>query len=189
MNCFISGWAFPPPPTAANSIDITKIVAEYKTIENIALNFDKIFPKEIKTLTTWSMSSIIALGVIDKIQAKKIILYSPAFKFEAIEELKMLRQNIIQNKDVALKLFARKCGIPKDLINTSYYTTQELLAGLDFLENTEIKPPQVPPNTKVIVVYGENDKIISPDSSKFVAEKLGVKAVMIENGEHFFQFN
>ena len=187
MNCFISGWAFSPPPTAQNSIDATKIVAEYKTIENIAQNFDKIFPKDIKTLTTWSMGSIITLGVLEKIQAKKIILYSPTFKYKAIEELKMLRQNVIQNKETALKLFARKCCIPKDLVDTNYYTTQELLTGLDFLENTEIKSANFSENTKVMVVYGENDKIISPKESIEVAEKLKVKAIKIDGGEHFFQ--
>jgi len=187
MRCFISGWAFPPPQTATNSIDSTKIVAEYKTIENIAQNIDKIFPQEIKTLISWSMGSIITLGVMDKIKAKKIILYSPTFKYGAIDELQKLRQNIIQNKEVALKLFARKCGIPKDLVNTDYYTEEELLAGLDFLENTEIKHSQIPQNSNINVVYGENDKIISPQQSINVAEKFGVKPIMITGCGHFFE--
>jgi len=188
MNCFLSGWAIAPnhsgAPNSLNSLDSTKIVTEYKSVEKIAQNFDKIFPQNIKTLITWSMGSIIALGVLEKLQAKKIILYSPTLKFEAIDELQKLRENIILNKETALKLFARKCGISKDLVDVSYYTAKELLAGLDFLENTRINPAQVPENKDVTVVYGENDNIISPHESIEVAERLGVKAVKIAGGGH-----
>jgi alpha/beta superfamily hydrolase len=191
MNYFLSGWAILPQNLLnCEIIDSTKIVSEYKTIENIAQNFDEIFPKNIEILSAWSMGAIIASGVLEKIKAKKIILCSPALKFvengDVLEELKKLRENIIQNKETAIKLFARKCGISRDLINTNYYTVKELLAGLDFLENTEIKLAQVSKNSEITVIYGENDKIISPKLSIEVAEKLGVKAIMVDGGGHFF---
>ena len=195
MNYFLSGWAVPEIKgyNNYNFLDSTKIVAEYKTIENIARNFDKIFPKNIKTLAAWSMGAIIVLGVLQKIKAEKIILLSPALKFAANDEdlsrLNMLRKNIIQNKETAVKLFFRKCAIPKEASDANYYTTEELLYGLDFLEKTEINPAQIPKNSEIIVISGENDKIISQDLSINVAEKLGAKFVSIPNGSHFFMGN
>jgi hypothetical protein len=198
MNIFISGWAVAPNWNYSKNlkcevIDSTKIVAEYKTIENIVQNFDKIFPNNIETLNAWSMGAIIVLGVLPKIRAKKIKLFSPTLKFvenESIwEELKKLRQNISEDKNIALKLFFRKCGIPKELTDTSYYAAEELLIGLDFLEKTEICEIVKPNNYEISVICGENDKIISQKSSFEVAEKLGVKPVVIPNGSHFFDFS
>ena len=193
MNYFLSGWAVPSSVIKNYSdcifLDSTKIVAEYKTVENISLNFEKIFPQKIETLAAWSMGAIIALGILEKIKAKKIILHSPAFKFaannEVLNRLNILRQNIIKNKETAMKLFYRNCGISRDLCNADYYTVQELLSGLDFLENTELNVTQVPENTEVIIVCGENDKIVSSDLSIYVAEKLRVKFISIPNGSHF----
>jgi len=189
MNVFVSGWAVVPQDINCEIIDSTKIVAEYKTIENISQNFDKIFPQNIETLTAWSMGAIIVLGVLSKIKAKKNILYSPTLKFVeneiVLEELKKLRQNVCENKETAIKLFSRKCGIPKELVDVNYYTTEELLAGLDFLEKTEISKIIKPENCEISVIYGTNDKIISPKSSLEVAEKFGVKPTIILNGNHF----
>lgn len=193
MNLFVSGWAVVPQKINCEIIDSTKIVAEYKTIENIAQNFDKIFPKEIETLTAWSMGTIIILGVLSKIKAKKIILYSPALKFIeneiVLEELKKLQQNVIENKEIAIKLFSRKCGIPKHLVDVNYYSTEELSAGLDFLEKTEICEITKPKDCEISIIYGENDKIISPKLSVEIAGKLGVKPITIAGGNHYTDFS
>jgi esterase/lipase len=194
MNCFLSGWAIPPNINHNNYkdyyfLDSTKIVSEYKTAENIAQNFEKIFPKDTETIAAWSMGTIIVLSVLEKIKAKKIILCSPTMKFAANDEilkrLNMLRQNISQDKQAAINIFSRNCGIPKNLVNASHYTNEELYAGLDFLEKTEINFLQVPINTEFTVIYGENDKIISCDLSIKTAEKLNAKMISIPNGKHF----
>ncbi|MCL1947619.1 MAG: hypothetical protein FWF51_10815 [Chitinivibrionia bacterium] len=191
MNYFFSGWGVSKIKNCDDYIflDSTKIVAEYKTVENIAQNFEKIFPQKIEILSAWSMGAIIVLGILEKIKAKKIILYSPTLKFaandEILEQLNNLRQNIVKNKENAMKLFYRKCGISRELYDESYYMVEELLSGLDFLENTELNITQVPENTEFIVVCGENDKIISPDFSINIAEKLGAKLVLIPNGSHY----
>jgi hypothetical protein len=189
MNCFLSGWAVTPKNLNCEIIDSTKLVSKYKTIENIAQNFDKIFPQNIKTLSAWSMGAIIVLGVLQKIKAEKIILHSPALKFSANDEiskeLDKLQKNIVENKETAVKLFSRKCGIPKELVDASYYGVEELSAGLDFLRKTEIKFLEIHRSMKIIVICGENDKIISPNLSFEVAEKLGAEIISIPNGSHF----
>lgn len=205
MNIYLSGWAVAPiagivpQNLSCKIIDSTKIVAEYKTIENIKRNFDKIFPKntadypQIDTLVAWSMGAIIALGVLSKINAKKIILLSPTLKFVeneiVLNELQKLRKNILKNKETAIKLFSRNCGIPRELIDTSYYSTEELSAGLDFLEKTEIHEISNKNNSQISIICGENDKIISTKSSIEVAEKLGIKPSLIPSGSHFFSNN
>jgi hypothetical protein len=192
MNCFFSGWATAPTNLNYEIIDSTKIVYKYKNIENITRNVDKIFPEEIETLVAWSMGAIIVLGCLPKITAKKIILCSPTLKFCAndsvLEELNKLRENIVKNKETAMKLFFRKCAIPRELIDCTYYTTEELLAGLDFLEKTEIREIIKSKNCEISIICGEADKIISKNLSLKVAEKLGIKPIVIPNGSHFDSF-
>ena len=189
MNCFLSGWAVMPRNLNCKIIDSTKLVSKYKTIENIAQNFDEIFPTNINTFGAWSMGAIIVLGVLQKIKAKKIILCSPALKFaandEVSKELDKLQKNVIENKETAVKLFSRKCGIPRELINATYYNAEELSAGLDFLKKTEINCLEIFRNVEIVVVCGENDKIIQPNLSLEVAEKIGAKLILLPNGSHF----
>jgi alpha/beta superfamily hydrolase len=189
MDCFISGWAVTPTNLNYEIIDSTKIVSEYKNIENISKNINKIFPEKIQTLVAWSMGAIIVLGCMHKIKAKKIILCSPTLKFVAndyiSQDLNRLRQNVVINKETAIKSFYRKCGVPKDSIDLNYYTAEELLAGLDFLEKTEIREIIKPQCCEISIICGENDKIISQNQSIKVAQKLCVKPTVIPNANHF----
>jgi esterase/lipase len=192
MNCFLSGWAVMPQNINCRIIDSNKLAAKYKTIKNIEQNFDKIFPPNIDTLGAWSLGAIIVLGVLPKIRAKKIVLCSPALKFAAkdqiLQELNKLRRNIIENKETALNLFFRKCAIPKALRCVNNYTVEELSDGLNFLLDTEINSLEIHRSTEIIVVCGENDKIIPQESSLEVADKLRVKPILIPNGSHFDTF-
>jgi esterase/lipase len=193
MNYFLSGWAIAPVNLNCEIIDSTKLVSKYKSIKNIVQNFDEIFLEDIETLTAWSMGAMIALGCLRKITAKKIILCSPALKFTAndkiLEELNKLRQNIVKNKETAIKLFYHNCGFPKNLSNVTYYNTEELLDGLDFLKETEICEIIKPQNCEISIIYGENDKIISQNLSLKVAEKFGVEPIIIPKGNHFDALN
>jgi len=198
MNCFLTGWASPFP----NSLDTTKLVAEYGTMENILKNAETIFPQNIETLSAWSMGAIIALGILGKVSGvKRVVLISPTLKFccndEMTAELKLLKRNIAKNKEAALKPFAKICGVPDEKIESEpcIYSTEELLAGLDFLEKTEIsckdtaclvRDKNAP---KISIICGENDKIIPLKSSLEVAEKLGVSPIIVPNGSHFDAFD
>jgi len=194
MNLFITGWASPLP----NSLDSTKLAAKYKTMENIQQNAEEIFPKNADVIAAWSMGAIITLGILEDnplSQLKRVILISPTLKFccnnEMAAELKIMKRGIAKNKEAAMKSFAKICGVPDKITESEpcIYSSDELLAGLDFLEETEFRNIIKPKNCEISIICGEKDKIIPLASSLEVAEMLEVKPIIIPNGNHFDAFN
>lgn len=137
-----------------------------------------------RNLVCWSTGSNLALKAAS-LPYDNIVLAAPFVRFTDFTPEKILKRMIKKfatEPATVIADFMTACGcagteIPADA------DMDRLKIGLEYLLdsgseiNTELK------NVKIL--HGENDQIISPDSGRSVAEKLGAEFILVKNCGHF----
>ena len=187
---FISGWAGFKElfPELSKKYDIFLPFIDFIPGDN------EIFYKNgnYKNLIGWSTGGNIILNHLDFLYDKfdKILLFAPFDKFTRFYDkriLRLMRKKLKTDTRKVICDFMIKSGMTDlNLLPENDLPADKLSIGLEYLENCEIKPGNGKDYSKLCLIQGIYDEIVSPNSADelnkiFVNSKLyKVKA------PHFF---
>lgn len=143
------------------------------------------------SVSGWSTGAIIATALAKHINPDHLVLLSPTLSFCRKENyrygvrksvIESMINSIITDKHKVLEDFRKACGIDCHLKND--YSSKELIAGLQFLEQVDLRcENKLKFNT--IALHGKSDKIIPVQAGRFLCEQLRCRFFEI-NGPHAF---
>lgn len=202
----IGGWAVgtdvlsPIFGSTAHYIDINRIMPELihngVLIDNWQTVLKKLItPDEYRPgiLAGWSTGAIAALALAPILKPSKLILLSATpsfcrrvdFRFGIKSVvLKNMINSMKQDIRPVINQFLMECGMKNDSLMDCKYTLNELVCGLQFLEQATLLPVTAI-QCRTLCLHGKNDKIIPSDAGKYLCEKLGGEWFEFE-GQHVF---
>jgi len=135
----------------------------------------------------WSLGSLIALKTAIEIpdMVSGLALISPTsrmirdYNYEGADprELRAMSARLVKYKEAVLESFASKAfggrpGIEAYLEEAAGFSTEELAAGLGFLEKEDVRPGLAAIKTPALIMYGSSDAIIPPGQPGFLGTRI-----------------
>jgi surfactin synthase thioesterase subunit len=150
-------------------------------------------PQEPELLLGWSTGAMVAWVLAPLLKPRRMVLLAPTPTFCRRDEfrfgtrpkvLQSMRSALSSDRRGTLERFWDSCGLPPSLWPPSLpYTTDQLRAGLVFLEHASLLPLAATP-CPLKVFHGSADRIISVEAGKFFAHEARGEFVQ-QNCEHF----
>lgn len=145
-------------------------------------------------IVTGSMGGLLALELLPK-GCKKLVLISSTARFCASEGYpcgtheKILKRMIMQlkrNPEAVLAEFYRNVHHPHPTLKTEPGATHEdLVAGLEYLLNSDVRTKVPDIEVPVLLLHGAEDRIIPPDAAEWLHGQLPQSELKIfENDGH-----
>ncbi|MDO5576592.1 MAG: hypothetical protein Q4F84_05890 [Fibrobacter sp.] len=140
----------------------------------------------------WSTGAIIASAIANQINPDYLVLFSPTLSFCRKENYRFgMRSSVLQSmikmlqtdKQTVMNNFLKSCGI--DGIFENKYSQMELIAGLQFLEQADLRL-QKEFNTNAIAIHGTHDSVIPLSAGKLFSEQLKCPFFEINDSHAFF---
>ena len=135
-------------------------------------------------IVTGSMGGLLAMELLPEC-CKKLVLISSTAKFCADADYpcgtpeKVLRRMILQlkrNPDAVLEEFYKNVHFPhrqsRQTLSLCSDSTEELAAGLEYLRSSDVRDRVPEINIPVLLLHGENDRIIPKTASEWLHEYL-----------------
>lgn len=196
---FISGWACNQSilPQHCRSIHFFDTTREIYHLEDLSTWQEKFFETLRKvtdpdtTIVAWSTGSLILLPLLSSLEYREAHLYAPCLQFTnspnnphgtQMIHLKSMIKALTDNRELTMKKFFRNCGSSDAIQSSSSYTTEELKAGLQFLERTEIAPHRS--NARIKLYHGQKDRIIPHSAGEIVSEELHYPLNQLAGGHY-----
>jgi esterase/lipase len=202
------GWSMPPEMLSsifgnnAVYIDVNTLFVEILQEEKIIDNWDNVVLDKIKgflkspivNIAGWSTGAFFAYTLCARLNPKHLVLLSATPSFCKRDDfafgqnptvLKLMRKQLKRSKLSVLKDFQIQCGCKEYSPLAERYSQQELIAGLQYLENICLFPLHKPP-CAVQLFHGKEDAIIPYEAAEFLAQELGVAKTILSGGHTFF---
>ncbi len=149
------------------------------------------------TLAGWSTGAIAAAAIASLINCSKLILLSSTPSFCRRDNfryatppliVKNMIKSIKENKIQVLQQFYSQCGFTDLTIDYNRYSDEELVCGLQFLEQVNLIPMlTLPlPSFPVYCLHGSEDRIIPAAAGKYLCQKIGGKWIQSDGSHVFF---
>lgn len=158
----------------------------------------------------WSMGSILAIQVAVKMRqmVERMVLISATGRFTRDKNteyqgwtpllLDKMKNEIIQVPEAVLGEFNALIFTDKEKeegaesllskLNSevlNVFSKENLITGLDFLKNSDVRGLLSQIDSKTLIIHGDEDKLISMDSGKYVADRIkGSKMIVLKNVGH-----
>lgn len=154
------------------------------------------FPEEHKsfTLIGWSTGAIAALAIAPLTKVSRLILLSATPSFCRRTDFHYGTKPSILNKMInslkeyptpVLQQFYKECGFEEHAINYENYSKEELIAGLQFLQQVSLLPLS-PVHCPVNCFHGTDDRIIPAGAGKYLCDKICGEWSQYEGSHVFF---
>ncbi|MCL2182804.1 MAG: hypothetical protein FWB85_04970 [Chitinispirillia bacterium] len=203
------GWAVPPDVLVdvfwggAEYIDINFMMPKlFDKPRCLKDNWAEVVVRECKltpgaayyVIAGWSTGAIIAYAAAQICVPKKLILLSatPCFcrkddyRFGSRpESLERMIGAIELDKHTVLQSFYEWSGLHYDTAMIPDYSVEELLFGLEFLRQVDLRP-LTPPQVRPLFLHGVNDSVIPMAASKYFCEETGGEHIELNGGHAFF---
>jgi len=132
-------------------------------------------------IVTGSMGGLLAMELLPE-SCKKLVLISSTAKFCASEDYdcgtpeRILRRMILQlkrNPEAVLKDFYKNVHHPHPALKTNPGCTQEeLVAGLEYLQSSDVRQKVPSLEIPVLLLHGTEDRIIPPSAAEWLHKHL-----------------
>ena len=132
-------------------------------------------------IVTGSMGGLLAMDLLPE-SCKKLVLISSTAKFCASEDYdcgtpeRILRRMILQlkrNPEAVLKDFYKNVHHPHPALKTNPGCTQEeLVAGLEYLQSSDVRQKVPSLEIPVLLLHGTEDRIIPPSAAEWLHKHL-----------------
>ena len=142
----------------------------------------------------WSTGAICAYAAALAYPPQKLILLSATpcfcrksdFRFGTRPAaLNQMIGALEQDKETVLQSFYDWSGLDYDPQKIHGYTVDELLCGLEFLKQVDLRP-LTPTAVKPIFLHGTDDRVIPIAASKYFSDATGGEHIEIAGGHSFF---
>jgi pimeloyl-ACP methyl ester carboxylesterase len=202
------GWAVPPDVLenvfwgGADYVDVNRLMPRlFDSSSQLIDGWADIVISELRladgdahrVIAGWSAGAMIAYAVARICRPKKLILLSatPCFcrkddfrfgtRFAALDQM---IDALGQDRDAVLRSFYEKCGLKYDPAAINY-TADELICGLKFLKQADLRP-LTPPPVRPMFFHGTDDRIIPISASKYFCDQVNGEYVEIAGNHAFF---
>lgn len=203
----LSGWAVSPtvlePIFGSKAVytDINPLIPSVISQDRLIPDWEKklkelLFPEKINdmTLIGWSTGAIVALAIAPLIDIKKLVLISATPSFCRRENFRFgMRPHLLQSmidsikkdKNTVLRQFYSECGFKKISFKYTQYSDNQLICGLQFLEQANLVP-LAPLNCPVYCIHGSEDRIVAVGAGKYLCEQIRGNWLQIKGPHAFF---
>lgn len=164
--------------------------------QNKLMNLLSLDQSQRITLAGWSTGAIAATAIASLIKSSKLVLLSSTPSFCRRDNFRyamppLVLQNMIKsikvNKIQVLQQFYNQCGFTDLTIDYNRYSGEELVCGLQFLEQVNLIPMSTLPAPcfPVYCLHGTEDRIIPAAAGKYLCRMIGGNWIQL-NGSHVF---
>jgi pimeloyl-ACP methyl ester carboxylesterase len=165
------------------------VAGECRLIDNDAPDVD--------VIVGWSTGAMFAYAVSAQILPKKTILIAatPCFckrgDFPFGTNPAVVDQMIVslkRSRDGVLRSFYELCGLNRGIEVIPDYSVSELICGLHFLKQADLRPMVAAsaPSVKPVFYHGRNDRIIPIAAARYFCERTGGAMIESDGGHAFF---
>jgi pimeloyl-ACP methyl ester carboxylesterase len=175
---FINGWA--TTDSIWDRSDDFRIPVRYINWITV-LNGDFSLPEHC-ILVGWSLGGQLAMELSTRLEVRGMVLVSSMSCMASSKNRpgvepsthRKIVSMLNRSREGYLKSFFRECGagnnvLPELMKNSSIFSTEDLLLGLDVMFNRVVCPMR---NIPATVIHGTADRIIPFSSSEYITEKL-----------------
>jgi pimeloyl-ACP methyl ester carboxylesterase len=203
------GWAIPPqilqPVFGEKSVylDINEMMPllfdHEKLIENWAnavnKKVDEYLGMDIAGIAGWSTGAIMACGLVQQVQVKRLVLLSATpsfcrrngFRFGQRSSIVQMMINKLKDKNNSVvKDFLIQCGLQANESEKKAYAEEVMVKGLVFLEKANLLDGLKKTEARTVVIHGKEDSIIPWQAGEALAEMIGAEFVSCSGGHVFF---
>ncbi|MBT8763533.1 hypothetical protein KFV02_06260 [Desulfohalobiaceae bacterium Ax17] len=182
---FISGWAGYPflyPRLSQNTRSLLPFVQDSpEKILNHVRNFKG------STIIAWSTGAHILLHQLSEIKNKNVFLLAPFLDFTSFTPrwvLDRMIQGIKEDVHKVVSKFWKKCGIKEQYIAPEE-DIPSLIEGLEFLACSKIKFEISELKSKVLIIHGQEDKIVPLSATKQLSSLLPEAELIVVPSGHY----
>jgi surfactin synthase thioesterase subunit len=146
------------------------------------------------TLAGWSTGAIVAYALADMVKPKRMVLLSatpsfcirPGFPFgQKPASLRRMQAALRKDRLKTVRDFIGQCGLSPDTDMTSNASPEELLAGLQFLDQANLLPPDKAA-CETLLFHGTDDVIVPCGAGNYFSQHCGGRFYSFPGGHVFF---
>jgi len=143
----------------------------------------------------WSTGAILAYAAALACPPKKLILLAATpcfckkrnFRFGMRPAaINQMISALEQDKHTVLQSFYEWSELQYDPAAIPDYSVEELVCGLEFLKQADLRPLTPPPTVRPLFLHGTGDRVIPVSASKYFSDQVGGEHIELKGGHAFF---
>jgi pimeloyl-[acyl-carrier protein] methyl ester esterase len=146
-------------------------------------------------LAGWSTGAIVACGLSMTVPTKNLVLLSATPSFcrregfspgQRPKVLDVMRRGLLKPGNNVVGDFGVRSGISGAALIKVMHEPQNLVDGLHFLEQVDLRPHLRKIEAHARVYHGDQDPIVPLEAGKMLAEMIGAEFSLLPGGHAFF---